>query len=296
MQKIKTGDKVAIIAPCAQIGEISKIEKAVTYLKSLGLVPVFGENLLKIKRYMAGSDRERAQDINTAFAEPDIKAIFCARAAAGGTRVLPHIDYELVQRNKKPLFGFCDNAAIQLALYQKSGLTSFNGFGLTYDFRSDKLDSQIAADLKAILNGKIYQINSGTTLRSGSVEGTLLCANLSVLMRMAGTPYFPDLSNKILLVEDVHEKVYRIDLMLQQLKQQPNINKLAGVIFGQFTDAESDAEDGSVDDCFADFLAGTSFPVLKAFNFGHTPSRRILPLGAKVAFNADACLLQILDY
>lgn len=296
MQKIKTGDKVAIIAPCAQIGEISKIEKAVTYLKSLGLVPVFGENLLKIKRYMAGSDRERAQDINTAFAEPDIKAIFCARAAAGGTRVLPHIDYELVQRNKKPLFGFCDNAAIQLALYQKSGLTSFNGFGLTYDFRSDKLDSQIAADLKAILNGKIYQINSGTTLRSGSVEGTLLCANLSVLMRMAGTPYFPDLSNKILLVEDVHEKVYRIDLMLQQLKQQPNFNKLAGVIFGQFTDAESDAEDGSVDDCFADFLAGTSFPALKAFNFGHTPSRRILPLGAKVAFNADACLLQILDY
>lgn len=296
MQKIKAGDKVAIIAPCAQIGEMSKIEKAVTYLESLGLVPVFGENLLKVKRYMAGDDRERAQDINTAFAEPDIKAIFCARAAAGGTRVLPYIDYKLAQKNKKPLFGFCDNAAIQLALYQKSGLISFNGLGLAYDFRSDKLDSQIATDLKTILSGRSYQIKSGTTLRTGTAEGTLLCANLSVLMRMAGTPYFPDLSNKILLVEDVHEKVYRIDLMLQQLKQQPHFDKLAGVIFGQFTDAESDAEDGTVDDCFADFLAGTSFPALKSFDFGHTPSRRILPLGAKVAFNADACLLQILDY
>ena len=296
MPKIKAGDKIAIIAPCAQIGEMSKIEKAVTYLESLGLVPVFGENLLKVKRYMAGDDHERAQDINAAFAEPDIKAIFCARAAAGGTRVLPYIDYELVRRNKKPLFGFCDNAAIQLALYQKSGLISFNGLGLAYDFRSDKLDSQIAADLQTIMNGEIYDIQSGETLRHGVAAGVLLCTNLSVLMRMAGTPYFPDLSGKILLLEDVHEKVYRIDLMLQQLKQQPNFAKLSGIIFGQFTDAESDAEDGTVDDCFADFLAGTSIPALKNFNFGHTPSRRILPLGAKVVLDADKCLLQILDY
>lgn len=295
MPKINSGDKVAIIAPCAQIGDIQKIATAVEYLKSLGLVPIYGKNLLKTNRYMAGTDQERAADLNAAFADSEIKAIFCARAAAGGTRVLPYIDYELIRRTPKPFFGFCDNAAIQLALWQKSGLVSFNGLGLAYDFRGNTLDSQIAADLKSIIDGKTYILKSGTTLKGGKTQGTLLCVNLSTLMRLAGTPYFPDLSNKILLLEDVHEKVYRIDLMLQQLKQQPNFNQLSGVVFGQFTDAESDAEDGSIDECFADFLSNTSFPAIKDFNFGHTPSRRILPLGADVTFDADNCVLQVLN-
>ena len=297
MQKLKAGDKVAVIAPCAQIGDTQKIAKAIAYLKSCGLIPVFGQNLLKVNRYLAGTDEERAADINAAFADPEIKAIFCARAAAGGTRVLPYIDFETARRNPKPFIGFCDNAAVMMALWQKSGIVSYNGFGMAYDFRTDSpLDSQIAADLNTLFNGETYAIKSGITLRRGTAQGNLLCCNLSVLMRLAGTPYFPDLSGKILLIEDVHEKIYRVDLMLQQLKQQPKFAELAGVIFGQFTDAESDAEDGTLDDCFADFMQNTTFPVCKDFNFGHTPSRRVLPNGADVRFAADNCLLEILRY
>lgn len=297
MQKLKTGDKVAIIAPCAQIGSLQKITVAVEYLENLGFIPVFGQNLLKTNRYLAGTDKQRAADINTAFGDTDIKAIFCARAAAGGTRTLPYIDYELARRNPKPLIGFCDNAAVMLALFEKSNVISYNGFGLAYDFRTDvMIDSQINSDLKNLLNGKTFCINSGKTLRQGTTQGKLLCTNLSVLMRLAGTPYFPDLCGKILLLEDVHEKVYRIDLMLQQLKQQPNFNRLSGVVFGQFTDAESDTEDGNISDCFADFMDDTNFPVLKDFNFGHTPSRRVLPLGANVKLNTDETKLEILDY
>lgn len=297
MQKIKSGDKVAIISPCAQIGSMQKISAAVKYLENLGLIPVFGENLLRSNRYLAGSDEQRADDINSAFANPEIKAIFCSRAAAGGSRVLPYIDYELARYNPKPLIGFCDNVALMLALFFKSGIISYNGFGLTYDFRTDlPLDLQIDADLQNLLSGKIYNIKSGKPLRHGTVQGTLLCANLSVLMRLAGTPYFPDLNGKILLLEDVHEKVYRIDLMLQQLKQQPHFNLLKGVIFGQFTDSESDVEDGNIEDCFADFIHNTEFPVLTNFNFGHTPSRRVLPLGAKVRLNTAETQLEILNY
>lgn len=297
MQKLKAGDKVAIIAPCAQIGDIKKITKALEYLKSCGLIPVLGSNLLKVNRYLAGSEEERAADINAAFADSEIKAIFCARAAAGGTRVLPYIDYECAHRNPKPLIGFCDNVAVMLALWQKSGIVSYNGFGLAYDFRVDSaLDSQIDTDLQKLLKGDVFAIKSGKTLRNGTVQGKLLCCNLSVLLRLAGTPYFPDLSGKILLIEDVHEKIYRVDLMLQQLKQQPNFSRLAGIIFGHFTDAESDAEDGTLDDCIADFLLNTAFPAIKDFDFGHTPSRRVLPLGADVRLNADNCLLEILHY
>ena len=113
---------------------------------------------------------------------------------------------------------------------------------------------------------------------------------------MAGTPYFPDLKNKILLLEETNEPVYKIDLMLQQLKQQKHFNRLKGVIFGQFTNIKTDEEDGTVDDCLHDFLDGTNFPAVYDFNFGHTPSRHVLPLGGKIYLNADQTILKILKY
>lgn len=296
MHKIQAGDKVAVIAPCAQIGDRSKIEAAVQYLKNLGLVPVFGQHLLAVNRYMAGTDEQRAADINTAFADPEIKAVFCVRAAAGGTRVLPHIDYALVKQNPKPFVGFCDNTVIQLALWQKSGLVSYDGFVMTYDFKNGVLDPLIKEYLEKLLNHELFDVVSGKTLRGGKARGKLLCSNLTSLTRMAGTPYFPDLQDKILLLEDVHEKIYRIDLMLQQIKQQPHFDKLKGVIFGQFSDAESDAEDGTLADCLQDFLQGTNIPAVEDFNFGHTVSRYVLPIGADVELDADAATLKILNY
>ncbi len=296
MQKIKSGDKIAIIAPCGQIGDKSKIDSAIKYLKSLGLKPIFGKHLLKINRYMAGTDIQRAADINSAFADKNIKAIFCVRAAAGGTRVLPYINYELARANPKPFIGFCDNTAIQLALYQKSKLVSYDGFVMTYDFKDGKLDNLIKDNLEKLLNHELFEIKSGKTLQKGIAEGTLICSNLTVLTRMAGTPYFPDLANKILLLEEVNEPVYKIDLMLQQIKQQKNFDKLKGVIFGQFTNAKADKEDGTIKDCLKDFLSNTNLPAVYDFNFGHTPSRHVLPLGAKVALNADKAILRILKY
>ena len=296
MQEVKSGDKVAVVAPCAQIGDVEKISLAVQYLQKCGLVPVYGQNLLKVNRYMAGTDEQRAADVNAAFADNEIKAIFCVRAAAGGTRVLPYLDYELARRNPKPLIGFCDNAALQLALWQKSGLVSYYGFVMTYDFKNGTLDSVIASDLHKLLNHETYEVVSGKTLHGGKARGQLLCSNLTVLTRMAGTPYFPDLDGKILLLEDVHEKIYRVDLMLQQIKQQPHFERLKGVIFGNFSDADSDAEDGTLDDCLYDFLQGTNIPAISGFDFGHTVSRRVLPIGAEAELDADAAVLKILQY
>lgn len=296
MYKLQKGDHVAVIAPCGQIGEMSKIQSAVDYLKSLGLIPVYGKNIFNTYRYMAGTDKERADDVNHAFADPKIKAIFCARAAAGGTRILPYIDYQSIRLNPKPLIGFCDNAALQIALWQNSGIISYNGFVMTYDFKDNHLDPLIDDNLQKLLNGETFNIKSGKVIHGGLAEGKLICVNLSVLTKMAGTPYFPDLDEKILLIEDVHEKIYRIDLMMQQLKQQPNFTKLRGIIFGQFTDTESDDEDGHLDDCFNDLLQGLNIPAIKDFNFGHTVSRHVLPLGGEVELDAYEGYLKILQY
>lgn len=296
MYKLQKGDKVAVLAPCGQIGDISKIQPALDYLKSLGLNPILGKHVFDTYRYMAGTDEQRAEDVNCAFADSQIKAIFCVRAAAGGTRILPFIDYNSARRNPKPVIGFCDNAALQIALRKKSGIVSYNGFVMSYDFKDNKLDSLINDNLQKLLNGKTFNIKSGKTFNPGSTDGELICCNLSVLTKMAGTPYFPDLSQKILLIEDVHESIYRIDLMLQQLRQQPCFAELKGIIFGQFTDSKSSDEDGHLDDCFNDFLQDLNIPALKDFNFGHTVSRHVLPQGGTVKLDADNGLLKILQY
>lgn len=293
MIKLRAGDHVAIVAPSAQIGDESKIKKGIDYLKSLGLIPVYGKHLFLQNRYMAGSDIQRAEDVNDAFADPDIKAIFCVRAAAGATRILPYIDYKLAKQNPKPVIGFCDNIALQIALNKLSDTICINGFLLTYDFKNSSLDNTIRNDLEKLLSGQSLSIQSGMTLRSGSTSGSLIATNLSVLMRMAGTPYFPNLANKILIIEDVHERFHKIDLMLQQLKQQPEFSKLKAVIFGQFSNCDGDEEDGTLMDIFNDFLDGTDIPSVYDFNFGHTPSRRVLPVGAHAELSADECLLQI---
>lgn len=296
MPAIKSGDKVAVLAPCGQIGNPEKIAAALEYLKDLGLQPVLGSHLFDVRRYMAGTDIDRAADVNQAFADPQIKAVFCVRAAAGGTRILPHIDYKLTRNNPKPIIGFCDNAALQLALYQLSGITSYNGFVMAYDFKTGVLDSLIKDNLEKLLKQDKFSITSGKTLKSGLATGTLLCSNLTVLTRLAGTPYFPDLSRKILLLEEVNEPIYKIDLMLQQLKQQAGFSELSGVILGQFTNIKTDEEDGTLADCFADFLQNTDFPVIADFNFGHTVSRHVLPVGAEVEMNSDTAELKILRY
>ena len=296
MYKLQKGDKVAVLAPCGQIGNIEKIQTALNYLKSLGFEAVLGKNVFNTYRYMAGTDEQRADDVNLAFTDSQIKAIFCVRAAAGGTRILPHIDYETAKRNPKPIIGFCDNAALQIALSEKAGIVSYNGFVMSYDFKDNKLDSLIKDNLEKLLNGETFSIHSGTTFQAGKTAGKLLVCNLSVLTKMAGTPYFPNLNGKILLIEDVHEPIYKIDLMLQQLKQQPHFADLSGIIFGKFTDSDSSDEDGHLDDCFNDFMQGMSIPAIKDFNFGHTVSRHVLPIGAKVEFDADKCLLNILEY
>lgn len=296
MKKINIGDKIALVAPSGQIGSAEKISSGLQYLETLGFKPIFMPHLFAQNRYMAGSDQERADDINRAFADPEIKAIFCVRAAAGASRILPYIDYSLICRNPKPLIGFCDNVALQLALFQKSDLISWNGFLPTYDFKDGSLDSLVQESLEKLIKGEPIKISSGQSLVSGKTQGRLICCNLSVLMRLAGTPYFPDLSGTILLLEDVHERLHKIDLMLQQLKQQPHFDKIKGLILGKFTDCSGDEEDGTLEDCFRDFLENTEFPVLTDFEFSHNRRRYVLPLGASAVIDTDRCLLEIGKY
>lgn len=293
MSFLSKGDKIGIIAPSVGLKD-KDINPTLNYLKKIGLTPVLAKNLKKQYRYMAGPDKERAEAINELYQDKEIKALFCLRGGAGATRVLPYLNYTLIKKNPKPIIGLSDSTAIQNALFTKAGNPSLTGFLPLYDIKENKINPTTEQSLISALFSDKHQIQSGTPLITGTAEGQIIGGCLSVLLYLCGTPYFPDLTDKILIIEDIEEKTYKIDLMLNQLKQQKNFSKLKGIIIGAFTDCPIiDEEDGTIEDCIKDFTNGLKIPVVTDFAYGHIPSRHLIPIGAtaKLSVTATKCTL-----
>ncbi len=286
MSILNKGDKVGIIAPSVGLKD-KDLAPTINYFKKLNLTPVFADNIKKAYRYMAGSDKERAEAVNKLFKDTSVKALFCLRGGAGATRMLSFLDYKLIKNNKKPIFGLSDSTALQNALIAKCQNPSFTGFLPLYDLNDKIINPLVDNSLKNCLFENSHTITSGICQHKGSATGEIVGGCLSVLLYLCGTPYFPDLKDKILILEDIEEKTYKIDLMLNQLKQQKNFNKLKGIIIGQFTDCPIiDKEDGTIEDCINDFVKDLTIPVVTDFAYGHIPARHIVPLGIKTTLKA----------
>lgn len=295
MFTLQAGDKVGIVSPAGHLNSQEDIKLPLDYLASLGLECILGDHVFDHNFYMAGTDTDRAADLHRFFFNPEIKAIFTTAGGCGSQRLLDILDYDLIKRNPKPIFGLSDNTALQLGIYTKTGIPAVTGFSMKYDFKNGHIDGIVDTSLKAVINGTKQKIISGEMLHNGQSKGILIGGCLSLIRSLCGTPYFPDLTDKILLIEDVGEKTYKLDLMLTQLRQQPNFNKIKGIVFGTFAACEeADDGDGTVDDVLADFanyLSPTT-PIIKNFAYGHIPSRYVLPVGVPVRLDADKCLLE----
>lgn len=312
MFKLQEGDKIGIITPSnfldyqtpldpelkaslahnRGINPRDAADLAVEYLKSLGLQPILGEHVYDKFRHMGGTPQNRADDFNKFIRNPEIKAVFCSTGGAGAQYMLPYLDYENLRKNPKPIFGISDASTLQIAAQSLSSCPSYNGFSLAYDFKYGKIRPQADIDLKAIISGNYHKVSGGETVISGCAEGTLIGGCLSMLRNLAGTPYFPDFTDKILLIEDIGERTYRIDSMLQQIRQQPEFNKLKGLVFGGFNGCIIRYEEDNTIDQIIDYFCGDlSIPTIKHFPWGHFEERRIVPLGIRGKLNADTCTL-----
>jgi muramoyltetrapeptide carboxypeptidase len=294
MAKLYKGNKVGIASPSGFIVSEQNIETAISYIESLGYVPIVGKNVYKKWRYMAGTINERVKDLMDFYKDPDIKAIFTTVGAGGSQYLLDKLDYNLIQANPKPLIGFSDTTAIQNAIYTKTGIVNFTGFTMHYDFRNGAIDELIDKSLQDLLKGKSFIAKGGKTVHRGIAEGKLVGGCLSVLRNLCGTEYYPDLTDSILLLEDVGERTYRTDLMLLQLRQNPTFKNVRGIIFGEFSDSEIRmAEDGNIDSIIYEFCKDLNIPIIKNFPYSHEDRRYVLPLGANVKLDATKHTLKI---
>lgn len=292
---LKSGDKVGIVSPSSFLPNHECIELGIDYLESLGFEVVIGKHVYSKYRYTAGTPQEQAEDIMNFYQDPSIKAIFTSSAGFGSQKILPFLDYEIIKNNPKPFFGFSDTTALQLAIYAKTQNITYTGFLLKYDFKFGHIDAMVEDSLKTHLAGEKLIARGGETVKGGKTQGILVGGCLSLFRNLCGTQYYPDLTDAILLIEDECEKTYKIDFMLEQIKLCPNFDKVKGIVFGQFSESEIRIpEDGDIDENIRYFTKSLNIPIIKNFPYGHFPSRYVLPIGAKVNFDADNCILEFI--
>jgi muramoyltetrapeptide carboxypeptidase len=302
--RLKPGDTVGLVAPASPFSD-QKFEMAVSNLQELGFRVKLGENLKEEYGYLAGRDVHRLNDLHGFFADPGVRAIWCLRGGYGTTRLLPHLDFDLIRRNPKPLIGYSDITALLMAIYQQTGLTGLHGpvaSSTMTGYTREQLEKILFSPeeellISSIVPGDADDAFQPEVIHPGKCEGQLTGGNLSLLAAMAGTPFGLDATDKLVFIEDVGEKPYRIDRMLTQLRQSARLDKAAGILLGVFNDCEPGEGDFSLTlkETLHDRLGDLGIPVYYGFSFGHVEDMCTLPMGIRAAFDTDHRVLKLLE-
>jgi len=306
-RRLSAGDTVALINPSGALYERAPYELAIESLQALGFKVREAPNLRARYGHLAGTDAQRASDINAMFADPGVQGILAVTGGSGGNRILPLVDYAAILRTPKFLGGFSDLTALINAVHAKTGLITFhspmaasewNDFSVR-QFRTVVMDAEAAlmANPKDRDDLLVSRSNRTRVLRPGVARGPLVGGNLAVFSSMAGSPYWPQLDGAILFLEDVNEYIYRVDRMLSTLKIAGALDRLAGVVLGAFTNCNPGNGFGTLtlDEVFDDYFKALNVPVYSGASFGHIKRKFTLPVGAVAEMDASAGTLRLLQ-
>lgn len=283
--RLHRGDTVGIVCPAGPVRE-DLLASGIKTLESLGLKVKPGHHVRAELGYLAGSDRERAEDINRMLADPSVKGIFCARGGFGCTRILDLVDYGAAAQNPKVFVGYSDITALHLALAKNAGLVTFHGpmaAEMTEDFPRYNLDCLERALFCPEPLGEIKNPEGEdppVTLFPGRAKGPIKGGNLSLLCSTIGTPYEIDTRGCIFFVEEIGEPPYKIDRMLTHLRMAGKFEQAAAIVFGRWKKCSDDKHpDTRVDHLLAEIAKAEQKPCISNVMIGHDKYNITIPLG-----------------
>ncbi len=260
---LKPGDKVAILAPAGPLKN-APVDSAAAVLSRLGYNPVIMPNTLGKHGHFSGTHDERLADMQAAFADPDVRAILCARGGYGVVHNLHELGRLNLRKDPKWVIGFSDISALH-ALMASQGVASIHSsMAKQVALGPDNEDN---AALFGILQGNFpeYKFDANKYNHLGRAEGRILGGNLAVIADLIATPYDIIKPGTILFIEDVSEPIYKMERIIYQLRLMGILPKLKGLIIGQFTDYKPDSLHESMEAMIAEALA--PYPELPvAFN------------------------------
>ncbi|BAH08411.1 hypothetical protein CKR_3360 [Clostridium kluyveri NBRC 12016] len=284
-KKLEKGDTIGIVSPSSS-EEPKKIEESIKFLQNLGFNVKSGKHIYDRWGYLAGKDKDRVQDLMDMFLDKEVNTILCIRGGYGAMRLLPLIDFDIIEKNPKIFAGFSDITTLLNNIYQECNLITFHSPMCNSQFDSSTLKSF----LDTLMFGyNLFTIentdNIPTDYFNGEyVKGELVGGNLSLICSTLGTPYAINTKDKILFMEEVEEEPYKIDRMLTHLSLSGILQQCRGFIIGQFKGCEFSKykESLTLSEIFEDRILSLRKPTLTNFQSGHSYPKITIPIGAEV--------------
>lgn len=297
LKKLSKGDTIGIINPAFKNPDdvYNKYSKMIEIINNMGYKIKFGKTFTLQNGYLAGTDEERAEDLNEMFRDESVKAIVCMRGGYGTSRMVDLVDYALIKENPKVICGFSDITVLLNAIYKKAEIPTIHGLVSLY-IGSKVCDDFSLNDFWKVLTekqkGRVLKNPNDLckTLIPGKATGKLVGGNLSLIATMVGSEYEVDFTDKIVFIEEVTEEPYQIDRYLSSIRLRGMLEKAKGFVFGYFSECEpSEGRKGTQTyvDIIKDYVGKLGKPTIYDFACGHSFPFINLPIGTLVTLDAD---------
>jgi len=306
--KLKHGDEVRVIAPSRNLTEVRQDvhHHAVDFWAKEGFRLTFSKNCREVGKFHSSSITSRVEDIHEAFLDDRVKLVITCLGGFNVNQLLRHLDYDLIAKHPKILCGFSDITALHNAIYAKTGLVTYHGphygtfaFDREAEYTRKAFFDCVMNDMPIVVTPseaaeKYYVIQEGTC------EGTIIGGNLCTLNLLQGTPYMPDIRDKVLFLEDDNIMgpyfSYEFDRNLESLLQTAGADSIKGIVFGRFEESC-----GLTVETITDIIrekVPANIPVIFGADFGHTFPMFTFPIGGTVRISAgkDDTEIQIMTH
>jgi len=295
---LSPGARVALVAPAGPV-DAGRIAASELRCRELGLEPVVFPAAGARHRYLAGTDAQRLADLQAAFDDASIGAVWALRGGYGTLRILEPLSLERQRRDPIPFIGFSDNTSLHVR-HAELGVVSFHGPHPAGDL-SAEADAWFRRVLRdAVPPGPLPRPATGCVpraLTSGVAEGRLVGGNLAILAALCGTRHTLRAQGSILFLEDVAEPAYRVDRMLLQLERSGALDGVVGLALGRFTggDAAAGGSPEEVGEVLAEVAERLGVPAVIDLPFGHVEANFVLPVGVRARLDAEAGQLELVE-
>lgn len=327
--KLRPGDTIAIISPSwGGAGTFPhRVERGVAQIEALGYHAKLARHALSSNGFVSDSAENRVSDLHEMFLDPSVQLILAAIGGDHACHLLPLIDFDLIRRSPKLFVGYSDITVLNVAIWNATGLVTFNGPTLLTDFAEHpempaySRDGFLKAVAQAALIGKVAQADSWTEemldwetkadlerpraltasdgwrwLKSGAGEGILIGGCIESLQHLRGTPHWPDWTDAILFFETSEEKPSpaKVDGILMDYENMGVLDKLRGMLVGRPKDYSAE-EKAELREVILDRTRRYRFPIITDMDFGHTAPQLTLPIGCRARIDSEAQSFEILE-
>lgn len=283
MSILNINDKVAIVA-CSNgqpISNNSQVDSLISKLTNIGLKPICSDYIYAINPPFNGNADSKAKAFMDLYKNPEIKAIFDISGGDLANEILDYLDYEFIAKNPKPIFGYSDLTTVLNAIHSQT-----NNHIYLYQIRNliySDSENQRKNFINSIFNDKNDLFNfSYKFIQGEKIEGTVVGGNIRCLLKLAGTKYIPDFTNKIIFLESMGGDAALMSAFLNQLKQIGVFEKVNGVILGTFSKMQENNISPTIEELAVKIINNKNLPIAKTEEIGHDSNSKCIVIGENI--------------